>query len=181
MHATSYKISSQPQHEPELWKFKREELEKQYKAELRNGRHCLEIEKQMQLREFENQQFEEEHHEQVAAAAREEIELMTKSSADGSDTGILSELFTERNKVKSKKLVQGCAKSSPAGNIADVANEPSLHLSGFIAQSNQATVFRPIHFNLWTRTLWITIHMFKLSLTSTSVSKVRRRQVIGIF
>ena len=82
---------------------------------------------------------------------------MTKSSADGSGTGKMSGLFTERSSVKSKKLVQDWVNSSPAGNTADVANEPSLHFSGSIAQSNQAIV-RPSsaqlpnsHFNLNTQ------------------------------
>ena len=43
----------------------------------------------------------------------------------------------ERSSVKSKKLVQDWVNSSPAGN------EPSLHFSGSIAQSNQAIVQRP--------------------------------------
>ena len=99
-------------------------------------RQRLEIENQTPLRELEIQQLEDEHRKQVAAAVLEEIELMTKSSANGSDAGKLSELFTERNRVKSKKLVQDWANTSPAGNIADVANQPSLHLSGSIIQSN---------------------------------------------
>ena len=65
---------------------------------------------------------------------------MTKSSTDGSGTGKMSGLFTERSSVKNKKLVQDWVNSSPAGNLADVANEPSLHFSGSIAQSNQAIV-----------------------------------------
>ena len=68
---------------------------------------------------------------------------MTKSSADGSVTGKMSGLFTERSSVKSKKLVQDWVNSSAAGNMADVANEPSLHFSSSIAQSNQANVQRP--------------------------------------
>ena len=60
----------------------------------------------MQFRELEIQHLQEEHRKKVAAAALEEIELTTKSSADGSDTGKLSELFTERDTVKSKTLVQ---------------------------------------------------------------------------
>ena len=79
---------------------------------------------------------------------------MTKSS-DGSGTGKMSGLFTERKSVKSKKLVQDWVNSSPARNMAVVANEPSLHFSGSIAQSNQAIVQRPSstqlpnsHFNL---------------------------------
>ena len=68
---------------------------------------------------------------------------MTKSSADGFGTGKMGGLFTERSSVKSKKLIQHWVNSSPAGNMADVANEPSLHFSGSIAQSNQAIVQRP--------------------------------------
>ena len=107
------------------------------------------------MRELEIEQLEEDHRKEVAAAALEEIELMTKSSADGSGTGKMCGIFTERSSVKSKKLVQDWVNSSPAGNMADVANEPSLHFSGSIAQSNQAIVQRPSsaqlpnsHFNL---------------------------------
>ena len=95
------------------------------------------------MRELEIEQLEEDHRKEVAAAALEEIELMTKSSADGSGTGKIGGLFTERSSVKSKKLVQDCVNSSPAGNMADVANESSLHFSGSIAQSNQAIVQQP--------------------------------------
>ena len=95
------------------------------------------------IAELEIEQLEEDHRKEVAAAALEEIELMTKSSADGSGTGRMGGLFTERSSVKSKKLVQDWVNSSPAGNMADVANEPSLHFSGSIAQSNQAIVQRP--------------------------------------
>ena len=101
------------------------------------------------------EQLEEDHRKEVAAAALEESELMTKSSADWSGTGKMSGLFTERSSIKSKKLVQDWVNSSPAGNMADVANEPSLHFSGYIVQSNQAIVQRPSsaqlpnsHFNL---------------------------------
>ena len=87
----------------------------------------------MQLREFETHQLDEEHCKQVAAADLEEIELMTRSLADGSDTCKLSEIFIERNTVKNKKLLQDWVNSSPAGNIADVAIEISLHHSGSIA------------------------------------------------
>ena len=67
---------------------------------------------------------------------------MKKSSADGSDTGKLNNLFTERNTVKSKNLVQSLGNSSLAGNTADVANERIFHLPGSMAQSNPATVIR---------------------------------------
>ena len=154
-HMTSSKRSNQRQRDLELSKLKREELEKQHEAKLRIARQRLEIEKQTKLRELEIEQLEEDHRKEVAAAALEEIELMTKSSADGSGTGKMSGLFTERSSVKSKKLVQDWVNSSPAGNMADVANEPSLHFSGSIAQSNQAIVQRPSsahlpnsHFNL---------------------------------
>ena len=152
---TSSKRSSQRQRDLELSRLKREELEKQHEAKLRIARQRLEIEKQTKLRELEIEQLEEDHRKEVAAAALEEIELMTKSSADGSGTGKMSGLFTERSSVKSKKLVQDWIYSSPAGNIADVANEASLLFSGSIAQSNQAIVQRPSsvqlpnsHFNL---------------------------------
>ena len=97
----------------------------------------------MKLRELEIEQLEEDHRKQVAAAVLEEIELMTKSSADGSGTGKMSELFRERSSVKSKKNVQDWVNSSPAGNMADVVNEPSLQFSGSIAPSNQAIVPHP--------------------------------------
>ena len=156
-HMTSSKRSSQRQRDLGRSRLKREELEKQHEAKLRIARQRLEIEKQTKLRELEIEQLEEDHRKEVAAAALEEIELMTKSSADGSGTGKMSGLFTERSSVKSKKLVQDWVNSSPAGNTADVANEPSLHFSGSIAQSNQAIV-RPSsaqlpnsHFNLNTQ------------------------------
>ena len=154
-HMTSSKRSSQRQRDLELSRLKREELEKQHEAKLRIARQRLEIEKQTKLRELEIEQLEEDHRKEVAAAALEEIELMTKSSSDGSGTSKMSGLFTERSSVKSKKLVQDWVNSSPAGNMADVANEPSLHFSGSIAQPNQAIVQRPSsaqlpnsHFNL---------------------------------
>ena len=55
----------------------------------------------------------------------------------------MSEFFKERSSVKSKKIVQDLVNWSPAGNVADVANEPSLHFSGSITQSNQAIAQRP--------------------------------------
>ena len=152
---TSSKRSSQRQRDLELSKLKREELEKQHEAKIRIARQRLEVEKQTKLRELETEQLEEHHRKEVAAAALEEIELMTKSSANGSGTGKISGLFTGRISVKSKKLVQDWVRSSPAGNMANVANEPSLHFSCSIAQSNQAIVQRPSsaqlpnsHFNL---------------------------------
>ena len=154
-HMTSSKRPSQRQRDLEISRLKREELEKQHEAKLRIARQRLEIEKQTKFRELEIEQLEEDHRKEVAAAALEEIELMTKSSTDGSVTGKMSGLFTERSSVKSKKLVQDWVNSSPAGNMADVANEPSLHFSGSIAQPNQAIVQRPSsaqlpnsHFNL---------------------------------
>ena len=140
---TSSKRSSQRQRDLEISRLKREEVEKQHEAKLRIARQRLEIEKQTIFRELEIEQLEEDHRKEVAAAALEEIKLMTKSSADGSGTGKMSGLFTERSLVKSKKLVQDWVNSSSAGNMADVANKPSLHFSGCIAQSNQAIVQRP--------------------------------------
>ena len=152
---TSSKRSSQRQRDLELSRLKTEELEKQHEAKLRIARQRLEIEKQTKLPELEIEQLEEDHRKEVAAAALEEIELMTKSATDGSGTSEMRGLFTERSSVKIKKLVQDWVNSSPAGNMADVANEPSLHFSGSIAQSNQAIVQRPSsaqlpnsHFNL---------------------------------
>ena len=142
-HITSSKRSSQRQRDLELSRLKREELEKQHEAKFRIARQRLEIEKQTKLRELEIEQLEEDHRKEVAAEALEEIELMTRSSADRAGTGKMSGLFTERSSVKRKKLVQDWVNSSPAGNMADVANEPSLHFSGSIAQSNQAIVQRP--------------------------------------
>ena len=140
---TFSKRSSHRQRDLELSRLKREELEKQHEAKLRIARQRLEIEKQTKLRKLEIEQLEEDHRKEVAAAALEEIELMTRSSADGSGTGKMSGLFTERNSVKSKKIVEDWVNSSLAGNMADVANKPSLHFSGSIAQSNQAIVQRP--------------------------------------
>ena len=139
-HMTPSKRSSQRQRDLELTRLKNEEHEKQLEAKLRIAKQRLEIEKQTKLRELEIEQLEEDRRKEVAAAALEEIELMTKSSAYGSRTGKLSGFFTARSPVKSKKLVQDWVNSSPAGNMADVANEPSLHFSGSIAQSNQAIV-----------------------------------------
>ena len=65
---------------------------------------------------------------------------MTKPSSEGSSKGKRSKLFTENILVKSKKLAQDCVKSSPAEKMAEAADEPSLHFSGSIAQSNQAIV-----------------------------------------
>ena len=121
-HMTSSKISSQRHRDLAISKLKREALEKQHEAKLCIARQHLKIEKQMKLRELENEQLEEDHRNRVAAAALEEIELMTKSSADGSGTCKMSELLTERSSVKSKKLVQDWVNSSPAGTLADVAN-----------------------------------------------------------
>ena len=135
--------SSQRQRDLEISKLKKEELEKQHEAKLRVARQRREFEKQTKLRELEIEHFEDDHRKQVAAAALEQIELMTESSADGSGTDKMSKLFTEKSSVKSKKLVQDWVYSSPTGNMADVANEPSLHFSGSIAQSNQAIVSRP--------------------------------------
>ena len=113
-----------------------EELEKQHEAKLRIARQRLQIEKQTQLRKLEIQQLEEEHRKQVAAAALEETKSMTKPSLNDSSTGKTSELFTERSSVKSKKFFQGWINSSPAGNMADAANEVSLQCSDSTAQSN---------------------------------------------
>ena len=127
--------------------------------------------------ELEIEQLEEDHRKEVAAAALEEIELMTKSSSDGPGTGKMSGLFTERSSVKSKKFVQDWINSSSAGNMADVANEPSLHFSGPIAQSNQAIVHDLLQLNFQTH-IPISIHMVRLRPTSPSLSISRKNQVI---
>ena len=142
-HMNSSKRSSQRQRDLKLSKLKRDELEKQHETKFRIARQRLEIEKQIKMRDLEIEELEDDHRKEVAAADLEEIELMTKSSADGSGTGKMSGLLAERSSVKSKKLVQDWLNSSPAANMADVANEPSLHFSGSIAQSNQAIVQRP--------------------------------------
>ena len=114
-HMTYSKRSSQRQLELESSRLKREELEKQHEVQLRIARQRLENESQTRLRKLEIKQLEEEHRKQVAAAAREEIELMTKPSSYGSSAGKTSKLFTERSSVKSKKLVQVFLNSPPAG------------------------------------------------------------------
>ena len=103
---TSAKRSSHCQRDLELSELKREELEKQHEAKLRIARQHLEIEKQTKMRELEIEQLEDDQCKEVAAAALEEIELMSKSLADLSGTGKKSGLFTERISVKSKKLFQ---------------------------------------------------------------------------
>ena len=140
---SSSQRSIQRQRDLELSSLQRVELEKQHEAKLRIAIQRLEIEKQTKLQEMETELLEEDHRKEVAAAALEEIELTTKSSADVSGTGKMSKFFTERSSVMSKILVQDWVISSPAGNMADVANEPSLHFSGSIAQSYQAIVQRP--------------------------------------
>ena len=170
---TSSKRSSQRQRDLELSKLKREELEKQHRAKLRIARQRLEIEKQTKLRELEIDDLCKE----VAAAALEEIELITKSSADGSRTGKMSGLFTERSSIKSKKLVQDWVNSSTARNmLLMLQTNRVLHFFGSIAQSNQTIVQRPSsaqlpnsHFNLSTH---------GLRPTSTSLSISRKNQVV---
>ena len=138
---TSSKRPSQRQRDLEKSRLKKEELEKQNEAKLRIARQRLEIEKQTKLRELELEQLEEDHRKEVAAAALEEIELMTKSSRRvwyrQNEWALYGKKFSQ------EQLVQDWVNSSPAGNMADVANEPSLHFSGSIAQSNQAIVQRP--------------------------------------
>ena len=102
--------------------------EKKPEAKLRIAKQRLEIEKQTKMRELEIEQLEEDNRKEVAAAALKETDLMTKLSADGSGTGKMRKFFTERSSVKSKKLVQDWVNSAPAGNMAGVAKEPSLHL-----------------------------------------------------
>ena len=68
---------------------------------------------------------------------------MTKTSAGWSGIGKMSEFFTERSSVKSKKFVEDCVNSTPDGNMAYVANEPSLDFFGSIAQSKKGIVQQP--------------------------------------
>ena len=93
-HMSFSKQSSHRQRELKLSRLKKEELEKQHEAKLRIAKQRLEIEKEMKLREMEIERLEEDHRKQVAAAALEKIELMTKSSTDGSGTGKRIEFFT---------------------------------------------------------------------------------------
>ena len=67
---------------------------------------------------------------------------MTNPSSDGSGMGKTSEIFPEICSVKSKKRVQDWVNSSPAGNMADVATDPSLNFCCGIALPNQA-IFPP--------------------------------------
>ena len=176
-HMTSSKRSSQRQRDLKLSKLKREELEKQHEAKLRIARQRLEIERQTNLLELEIEQLEEDHRKEVAAAALEKIELMTKSSIDGSGTGKISRLFTERSSSKSKKLVQDWVNWSPAGNMADVANEPRLHFFWFyrpIQPSNCPTTFSSTSkLTLQSQYTWSSSRP-----TSTSLSMSRKNQVV---
>ena len=51
---------------------------------------------------------------------------------------------------KSENFFQDCVEGSPSGNLAYIANEPNLHVSGYIAQSNQTTAILLPLFNLTT-------------------------------
>ena len=101
---SSWRRSSQRQRDLELLRLKREELEKEIEAKLRIARQRLEIEKQTKLLELEIEQLEEDHCKEVAAAALKEIELMTKSSADGSANGKMSEFFTKKVQSRARNL-----------------------------------------------------------------------------
>ena len=103
---TSSKRSSQRQRDLEILReeLKREELEKQHNAKLRIDRQRLEIENQMKQRELEIGQLEEDHRKRVAAAALEDIELITQSSTDGSGTGKMNKLFTEKVQSRARNL-----------------------------------------------------------------------------
>ena len=91
----SSKKSSQRQRDLEITRLKRDELEKQHKAELHIAKERLENEAQTQLQKLEIQQFQQEHCKQVAASALEETELVTKPSSNRSSTGKPNVLFTE--------------------------------------------------------------------------------------
>ena len=175
-HITSSKRSSQRQRDLELSKLKRQELEKQHEAKLRIARQHLEIEKQTKLRELEIEQLEEDHRKEVAVAALEDIELMTKSSADASGTGKMSGLFAERSSVKSKKLVQEWVNSSPAGNMADVETNRVCTFLGPSPNPTKQLSNDLLQLNFQTHTS-ILIRMVKLRPTSTSLSMSHKNQV----
>ena len=59
--------------------------------------------------------------------------------------------------VKNRKLVQDWVNSSPAGNIADFANELSVHVSDSIAQSNKAPAIRASSAEI------LNLHLFDLN------------------
>ena len=176
-HMTSSKRSSQCQRDIELSRLKREELEKQHEAKPRIARQGFEKEKGTKLRELEIEQLEENHRKELAAAALEEIELMTKSSADGSDTGKMSGLFTEKSSVKSKKLLQDWVNSSPAGTWRMLQTN---RVCTFLVPSPNPTK-QPsndlLQLNFQTP-LSISIHMVKLRPTSTSLSMSRKNQAV---
>ena len=117
----------------------------------------------------------ENHCQQVSAAAVGEIEMMTKSSADGSGVGKMSQFFTEKISLKTKKPVQDWVNSSPAGNMADDANKPSLHFSASIAQINQAIVQRPSSTQPLNSNSSVNTHG---QVKSTSLSMSRTNQVV---
>ena len=131
----------------------------------------------MKLRDLEIEQLEEDHRKETATAALEEIELMTKSSADGSGTGKMSGPFTERTSVKRKKLVQDWVNSSPAGNMADVANEPSFAFFLVPLPNPTKQLSNVLQLNFQTHTP-ISIHMVRLRPTSTSLSMSCKNQVV---
>ena len=107
------------------------------------------------MRKLEIKQLEKEHCKQIAAAALEEIELMTKPSSEGSSKGKTSELFTEKILFKSKKLVQDWVKSSPAENMAEAALQmnrvctyalPGLSFNPKAVKVRKTAQFQLIHF-----------------------------------
>ena len=73
----------------------------------------------------------EEHRRELVAAARDEIELMTKSSADKFDEGKLRELLIEKSTVKSEKLdrdwVNSSARRVHGRNFAIETSQTSLN------------------------------------------------------
>ena len=174
----SSKRSSQRQRALELSKLKREELEKQHVAKLRIARQRLEIEKQTKLRELENEQLEEDHRKEVAAAALEEIELTKKSSAVGSGTGIMSGLFTERSfKSRARNLFKiGLIRHRPGTWLMLQTNRVYTFLVPSTNPTKQlSNDFLQLNFQTHTS---ISIHMVELRPTSTSLSMSRENQVV---
>ena len=80
----------------------RQKIQKQHEAELWVAKQRLEFVKQMQFRELKMLQIEKEHCKQMAAEILEAIELMTKTSADGSDTGNKQVVYCKKHDKKHK-------------------------------------------------------------------------------
>ena len=102
-HMSSSKRSDQRQQDLKISRLKREELEK-HKAKLCIARQRHETENQTKLRDLEIEQLEENHRKEVAIATLERIELMTKTSADGSGTGKRASSLRKEVQSREKNL-----------------------------------------------------------------------------